>query len=135
VTIRTFRRRAYRLVAALWLAVLAGCASVGPSPADTPSAYAVTGIVRVSPACPGPVRLDSPCPDRPLGGATVTASRNARTIASTITDASGHYRLDLPPGRYDIVAINVGGYASRATRTIDVPPSAVVDLTVDSGMR
>ena len=97
--------------------------------------FAVTGTVRVSPACPGPVRLDSPCPDRPLQGATVTAAQSSRTVASTVTDAAGQYRLDLPPGRYDIVATNVGGYPSHATRTIDIPPAVVADLTVDSGMR
>ena len=117
------------------LLALAGCASAAPGAADQPPVFAVAGTVRVSPACPGPVRLDSPCPDRPLQGATVTASQHTRMITSTVTDTAGRYRLDLPVGRYDIVATNVGGYRSHATRTIDVPPAVVVDLTVDSGMR
>jgi hypothetical protein len=55
--------------------------------------------------------------------------------ASTVTDASGHYTLDLSAGSYQIVATNVSAHKSQAIRTVTVPPSTVVDLTVDSGMR
>ena len=128
------RRHAYG-AAAVCLLALGGCATTTQTPTETPTTFAVTGTVRASPACPGPVRLDSTCPDRPIATATVTVTRDGTTIASTVTDSAGHYRFQLPAGRYAIGATNTGGYASQATQTVDVPPAIVVDLTVDSGMR
>jgi hypothetical protein len=81
------------------------------------------------------VRLDSPCPDRPLAAARVVATQGTTVVATAVTDAAGHYALDLRTGSYLIVATVVGGYPSRATHAVTVPPDTIVDLTVDSGMR
>jgi hypothetical protein len=133
----TGRRMAALAVAAMTTVVLgaAGCATSEPRPGDSAATYRVSGTVRTSPGCPGPTRLDSPCPDRPLAAAEVQATRDATVVATTLTDAAGRYTLNLPSGSYQITVTNVGGYKSRATRSIVLPPGTVVDLTVDSGMR
>jgi hypothetical protein len=95
----------------------------------------VTGTVYISPACPGPVRIDSPCPDHPLAAATVEAMQGTTVVATTRTGAGGHYRITLPAGSYQFTATNTGGFRSRAAKTVDLPPATVVDLTVGSGMR
>lgn len=129
--------RLRRLVAAAGLAVLVAVAATGcaaPSPAKSVSSGEVTGTVRTSPGCPGPVRLGSPCPDRPLADARVDAVQGGKVVSSTVTDASGHYTLELAAGRYQIVVVSTA-YPARAAGTAEIPPSATVDLTLDSGMR
>jgi len=47
----------------------------------------------------------------------------------------GSFTVRLAPGRYHFTARNVGGYRSRTTRTVTVPTSEPVELTIDSGLR
>jgi Carboxypeptidase regulatory-like domain len=105
-----------------------------PPPGDATD-FTVTGTVDTSPACPGPVSAGSPCPDRPLAGATIEAMRGTTIVATTHTDPAGHYRLTLHRGTYRLTATGTTGYRSHAARTITVPPDLAVDLTIDSGMR
>jgi hypothetical protein len=118
--------------------ILAGGFAAGCAKPATPASalvYAVTGTVRISPACPGPMRIDSPCPDHPLAAATVEAMQGTTVVATTHTDADGHYRITLPAGKYQFTGTNAGGFRSRASKPVNLPPATVVDLTVDSGMR
>ena len=114
---------------------LSGCATktAGPStPKD--SGIRVTGTVTASPACPGPQRVDSSCPNRPVVGAPVELATNGSVFASTTTDATGHFQLTVPAGTYVITARNVG-YASHTTQMITVTGPVDVPLVVDSGIR
>ena len=129
---------------------LAACATVGRTavsgasatpppgaaglPAPGSSGIVVTGTVTASPSCPGPQRPDSPCPNRPVIGAPVELAANGKVVATTTTDATGHFRFSVPAGTYDITARNVG-YASRTTRTVTVTAPVDVPLVVDSGLR
>ena len=124
-----------------WVAVvlgvvaLAGCATGTSTPATpTASGIPVTGTVSSSPSCPGPQRLGSDCPPRPVAGAPVELAASGSVVASTTTDATGHFRLTVSAGTYDITARNVG-YASRVTQTITVTGPLDVALVVDSGIR
>ena len=103
-------------------------------PAPGSSGIVVTGTVTASPSCPGPQRPDSPCPNRPVIGAPVELAANGKVVATTTTDATGHFRFSVPAGTYDITARNVG-YASRTTRTVTVTAPVDVPLVVDSGIR
>ena len=128
-------RTCARVAVVIGVMALAGCAT-GTAGQPTPSAsgVVVTGTVTASPSCPGPQRADSPCPNRPVNGATVELAANGKVVATTTTDATGHYRFTVPAGTYDITARNVG-YASRTTQTITVTGPVDVPLVVDSGMR
>lgn len=124
-----------RVTAAVAVFAIGGCAAPSAKPAVPSAVSQVSGTVTSSPACPGPVALDSPCPARPLADASVEATRGGTVTATTTTDSTGHYTLSLPAGTYQIVATSTGGYRAHATRNVAVPPDAHVDLTVDSGMR
>ena len=128
--------RTRRLAAAIVLTlatVLTGCASAG-HPAGT-DLITLTGTVRAAPACPGPESLDSPCPPRPVDGATVDADQGGHRVARTTTDGAGRFTLRLAAGTYQITATNTGGIRSTATTTATLPGTSDLTLVVDSGMR
>jgi hypothetical protein len=128
-------RTCARIAVVIGVMAVASCAT-GTAVPSTPSGsgVVVTGTVTASPSCPGPQRLDSPCPNRPVNGATVEMAANGSVVATTTTDATGHFQFTIPAGTYDITARNVG-YASRTTQTITVTGPVDVPLVVDSGMR
>ncbi|MFL6136548.1 MAG: carboxypeptidase-like regulatory domain-containing protein [Frankiaceae bacterium] len=128
-------------LAALAAAVLlAGCGSAagtaGSSSSAGPGSAHVVGTVTAGPTCPV-VQAGSACPDRPVPGARVQALRAGSVVATTRTDATGAFRLDLEPGAYAIVATNVGGYRSTAERQVSILAGqrATVDLVLDTGIR
>jgi hypothetical protein len=101
-----------------------------------PSAVAVSGTVLAAPGCPGPVRLDSPCPPRPLAGARVQAMQAAGVVATVTTGSDGRFTLRLAPGVYRLVATAAGPLRTAAAVQITVASSPVsTNLIVDSGMR
>jgi hypothetical protein len=124
-----------RLAVAIGVMALAGCAQQsGGTPTPSQSGIVVTGTVTASPGCPGPQRIDSPCPNRPVAGASVEVARDGNVVATTTTDETGHFRLSVAPGVYEITARNVG-YFSRITKTVIVAAPLDLSLVVDSGMR
>jgi hypothetical protein len=121
------------LFVGLVLLMLAGCARTGQS---TESAQlTLSGTVRAEPGCPGPVRLDSPCPPRPVAGATVEADQDGHQAASTTTGRDGRFTLRLAAGTYQVTATNGGGLKTTATQTVVLTAATDITLTVDSGMR
>lgn len=132
----------------LLVLVLAACAHPSTVPqtpvagvtsaatAATPSTKNVlSGVVDTAPACPGPERMDAPCPPRPLAGATVTVSAGGTVLATTTTDASGLFTLQMLPGRYLVTARQLDGLRSQVSMLVQVPQSQRLELTVDSGIR
>jgi Carboxypeptidase regulatory-like domain len=123
------------VVAAVLAALLVtpACAAKGPSG----DVAIVTGVVLSGPRCPGPERVDSPCPPGPVQGAAVAASANGRVVASTHTDIRGQFRLSLTPGNYLLRAANVGQYRSTASHSVTVTIGHPVSVTLllDTGIR
>lgn len=122
-----------RLFAALALLVLAGCAHTGQSTGSTQ--LTLSGTVRAAPGCPGPVSLGSPCPPRPVAGATVEADQNGHEAARTTTDQDGHFTLHLTAGTYQVTAVNAGARKPTASQTVTLTTGTDITLIVDSGMR
>jgi Carboxypeptidase regulatory-like domain len=152
-------RRLATLVVAL--ALLAGCArsrsagvdSSSPSagPTSTPARLTsatpgsqlpdsgIAGTTVVDGGCPV-VRLDSPCPDRPLRAVLVVVNAvTGAQVASTTSDQDGRFRLALPPGRYVIrpESFNGAPLPRAAPVTVDVPAGRFASVTIrfDSGIR
>lgn len=96
----------------------------------------VRGRVLSSPTCPVE-HLGSPCPPRPVVGASVVAARDGHPAGSTTTRGDGAFTFSLPPGRYLVTATTIGGYPSTTASTVDVRANVVtrLTLTVDSGIR
>lgn len=115
--------------------LLAGCGSLGSRPGASPSAT-ITGQVLAAPTCPVE-RAESPCPPRPVPGATVEVRDASGLVSATSTDSSGRFSVVVPGGSYLVRATNVGGYRSTAEQQVEVAPGAAasVRLVVDSGLR
>jgi len=76
---------------------VAVCAAAGQTPSGGESG--IEGIITVSPAQPGPTRIDAPG-SVPLANAAFVVENNNAEVASFITDEKGRFRLALPPGHY-----------------------------------
>lgn len=78
---------------------MAVCASVGQTPSAGESG--IEGVITVSPARPGPVRVDE-AGSVPLANATFAVEDKNGEVASFTTDDKGHFRSALPPGHYKV---------------------------------
>src|SRR5687768_2582761 len=58
----------------------------------------IEGVVLLGPGCPGPIRLGSPCPDRPYPTTLDVFDDQGQHVADVPTDQDGAYRIVLPPG-------------------------------------
>jgi hypothetical protein len=83
----------------LGLAVMPVFSLIGQTPSAGQSG--LQGIITVSPARPGPSRIDAP-DSVPLGNATFKVENAEREVASFTTDGGGHFHVSLPPGHYKV---------------------------------
>ena len=88
-----------------------------------------------------PVEIEgSPCPARPLS-ARITAINTATGVAEAVTtsDASGRFRIALPPGPYRLSAVNLTGAVYPRSSPVDVVvvEGRYIQVTVqfDSGIQ
>lgn len=95
----------------------------------------ITGTVLAGPACPGPARAGSPCPDRPAA-VQLAFIRDGSQVATATSTADGRFKVDLGPGRYTIRGAK-GGLPAVREVTVDVPAGAYIDVPVsaDTGIR
>jgi hypothetical protein len=99
----------------------------------------IMGQVTIGPACPV-MQVDSPCPDRPFQAVlTVTDPLGEKTIATLRTDASGYFRLALPPGDYRLVPQTPSPAAPPRAQPMPFRLKAgqwlELNVTYDSGIR
>ena len=78
---------------------MAICAAAGQTPFGGESG--IEGVISISPARPGPVRVDE-AGSVPLANATFVIENDSREIASFTTDDKGHFRAAVPPGHYKV---------------------------------
>ena len=72
--------------------------------AQTPSiATGIEGVVSVGPIHGGPSRVGVP-DSAPLPNTAFEVTNNAGAVTTFTTDAAGHFRVPLGPGRYSIKA-------------------------------
>ena len=121
------------------LAALAASAIGGTSMA---LAGQVQGTLVIGPACPGPAIEGVDCPPRPLQavidafGVGTDGVMSEEPIATVSSDSTGHFTLQLRPGRY-VLAPRTSNPMEVATPTEVVvgDGTTTVALQVDSGMR
>ena len=117
----------FLLLAAL---LLAACAAHGDAPAS-----GIRGAILAGPACPGPARVDSPCPDKPIAMAVEVVSGS--TIVATFTsDAAGRFSVGVAPGTYTLRSKS-GGPPTLKERSVVVVAGTYteIELRADTGMR
>ena len=101
-------------------------------------ASGIKGIVLLSPSCPGPERLDRPCPQSPYKGSLVIRRvSDEKEVAHTETDDNGRFRVTLPPGRYFIVNAPGPVYPRIYSPAIEVRRNRFTSAKIqaDTGMR
>src|SRR5947208_6038778 len=108
--------------------VLGACGTIGGPPSG------IQGTILAGPACPGPVRIGSPCPDRPV--AMTVEVVNGTTVAATFTsDANGAFSVSVGAGTYTLRSKN-GLPALRSTTVVVVEGQFTqVELHADTGIR
>jgi hypothetical protein len=117
------------------LIIMAVSASAGQSSSAGESG--IEGVITISPANPGPVRVDA-VGSVPLANATFAVEKNNGEVTSFITDDQGRFRVSLPPGHYKI---SLKGRKSSIGRfgpfEADVAPGKMtsVQWECDSGIR
>src|SRR5256885_16448023 len=100
--------------------VLAACGQVGVTPGS-----GIRGTIVAGPACPGPVRLDSPCPDRPVA-MTVEVMSGTTVAATFTTDAAGTFSVGVAPGSYTLRS--KGGLPTLKSATVVVADGQFTDV-------
>src|SRR3954470_6627806 len=75
--------------------------------AEAASATGIEGTVRFSPTHGGPIKMGEP-DSAPLVNATCLVETAAGTIKTFTTDDKGHFKVELPPGRYAIRVEKIG---------------------------
>lgn len=113
------------IVAALLLAACGAAAA---------PATGIRGTVLAGPACPGPARVDSPCPDRPVA-ITIEVVQGGAVAATFTTGADGRFSVALAPGSY--VLRSRSGLPAVRSQTVTVAAGSYteVELHADTGMR
>ena len=111
--------------------------TASPAPTTTtPSGRSgIQGSVKAGPTCPVE-QQNSPCPDRPVAGADVTATSSAGEEHSTTADDQGNFSLELPAGAYDVTASSEAVMGCD-TQRVDVRAGyyTPVAITCDTGIR
>jgi hypothetical protein len=106
--------------------------------AETTKAEAsgVEGTVMISPARPGPTRIDEP-DAAPAPNVDFVVKRGEDKVATFKTDEAGKFKVTLPPGHYVIMREDPGARIGRWRFEVDVVAGEVakVNWKADSGMR
>ena len=122
------------------LALSAALAACGAGGSVTLASGTLTGDVEAGPTCPVE-RAENPCPPKPVTNREVKVlSKSGQVIATTATDAQGHFSVAVPPGDYVVaVAIVSGQVGMRQTTPGDVSvasgQSSYIKIELDTGIR
>jgi len=104
---------------------------------NSPPLTGIEGTVSLSPTHGGPTRKDEP-DAAPLPNTAFDVLQETVTVTSFTTDAAGHFRVSVAPGRYSIKAHNPNIRWPRCG-PFEVEVTAegfkTVHLGCDSGMR
>ena len=120
--------------ASLILGLAMAACSTQPAQAGT----GIQGMVQAGPTCPVE-RINSPCPPHPLAATVVVRNGSGAEVARFHSGADGRFKVDLAPGTYTVVGLNLG--SSMLPRpiptSVTVTPGSYTTLNVayDSGIR
>jgi hypothetical protein len=105
-----------------------------PSPGG---ASGIEGIVTLGPACPGPVSIESPCPDQPYQAVIAILDIQGEPILEFQSDQAGIFRQELPPGLYILHPQSPDAlpYAEEVQVLVQAGQFSRIDIHYDSGLR
>lgn len=97
----------------------------------------IEGVVFIGPIHGGPQRADEPA-SAPLANAVFEVANDAGAITTFTTDATGHFRMSLSPGRYSIKRTDVRmklGHCGPFQVEVTASGFQKIRWECDSGMR
>ncbi|GEM_PF-4919280 len=125
------------------LAVVLGASGCGArvggattSSSRPPATGGVQGKVTASPTCP--VERAAPrCRPRPVATRVRLVSRSGSTVASARSSRSGQFKMAVPPGTYEVVAIYPGPGRGCPPQVVVVSAGkwSTAELRCDTGIR
>ena len=127
-----------RIFAAIIVTLAMAACGTAAVPPPIPSGTGIQGMVQSGPTCPVE-RINSPCPPRPLAATVVVRDAAGHEVARTHSGADGHFKLDVAPGTYTVVGLNIGSSMLPrpipTTVTVTSGSYATVNVEYDSGIR
>jgi len=124
------------LVSIIVTLAIAACGTAAATP--IPSGTGIQGVVQSGPTCPVE-RINSPCPPHPLAATIVVRDAAGHEVARTHSGVDGHFKVDVAPGTYTVVGLNINSsmlprpIATTVTVTSGSYASVIVEY--DSGIR
>ena len=122
-----------RIVSFALALTMAACGTPAAQPGS-----GIQGTVQAGPTCPVE-RINSPCPPRPLAATVVVRDGSGSEVSRFHSGADGHFKVELAPGSYTVVGLNVGtGFLPRPIPTsVTVTPGnyTTINVEYDSGIR
>jgi hypothetical protein len=113
---------------------MVACAGAGVTPTDS----GIEGLVTIGPICPV-LREDTPCPDEPFQATIVVEDRDGDEVTRVDSDESGRFRVNLAPGRYNLVPQSPNPvslpFASEQEVEVRAGHFAQITIAYDSGIR
>jgi len=127
----------WRLITAVILLLVIVCTRATRSESKTGNT-GIAGVVMVTPIRPGPIKKGSESPEAaPLPSATFTVTSDAGAVTRFTTDAMGHFKVSLQPGRY-VVLLAENRFPKPCGPfeiTVEAGKMTDVEWRCDSGMR
>ncbi|HXM73945.1 MAG TPA: carboxypeptidase-like regulatory domain-containing protein [Chthoniobacterales bacterium] len=118
--------------------LLFGLTMAGALPASSAEPDAgIEGVISISPAHPGPTRVDE-ADSKPLANTEFVVTSEKGAVASFKTDDQGHFRVSLPPGHYTVSRKSGQSRIGRfGPFDVDLTAGQItkVQWSCDSGMR
>ena len=120
-----------------WVWVVCGLMATCALSVASGAGSGVQGAVTTSPSCGGAQREGDDCHAPYVGVELHLLSLSGAVLASTRTSAAGAYRLDAPPGEYQLQVVTAVKFTRCPRPGVLVAGRAytVVDIDCDSGMR
>ncbi len=126
------------LAISILLFTLSACTQAGQvNPSPTPTS-GIEGAVTEGPMCPGPVSVDNnTCPDRPYQATITILNANNIQVTQVQSDASGIFKVALPPGTYTLQPRPGNPLPRAADQTVVVTAGQYTQVAIvyDTGMR
>ena len=127
------------LIALLTIAGVAAFYYVAQQPEtyDSEPKSGISGTVVLGPTCPGPQRINETC-EEPYPANISIKDGGGHEIIRIKSDASGKFKVSLPPGTYVVEPLQDGRYPARpASKAVVVEPGKFTETSIyyDTGIR
>jgi hypothetical protein len=106
------------------------------TPLLPPSGTGAYGYVTAGPTCPVE-KPGQPCLPRPVSAGIDAHNASGATVASTRSDSSGRYALELAAGTYTVVVVVPSGLPRCPETSVAIHPGSATraDISCDTGIR